>query len=528
MSTIAHSISQSRNTFEKNPQSMITKVKKTLQTMFVRPKANDLNIFNHKESNIQHYEKTIIKVTDYISNHLRSSHKPFSGVTPALLRPKVNDIDLNIPLTSLDAVLAEVDDIYTKHAILFHLPQYIAHLNCPILIPALAAEVIVSSLNSSLDTWDQSAGGTLMEMKLIEWTCKELGLGPLADGVFTSGGTQSNLMGMMLARDYFLKHKLQWDVKKEGLPTEASKFRIFCSEKSHFSLRKAAILLGLGEQAIVPVKTNKQYQLDIKALQECVDNEKAAGNIPIAIVATAGTTDFGSIDPLEEIGSFATRHQLWFHVDAAYGCGLLLSDKYKYLINGIEHADSVTVDYHKAFFQPVSSSALLVRNGASFEHITHHADYLNPKEHEKDGYPNQVNKSIQTTRRFDALKLWFTLRLMGKETLGSYIDAIIELAAKAAKSIEKDKELELLNYPEISTILFRYNPYGVNDISLNAINAYIRKKMFESGKALIASTKVNKEVYLKFTILNPETTIDDIKNILTLIKLYGCDYAKNN
>ena len=149
----------------------------------------------------------------------------------------------------------------------------------------------------------------------------------------------------------------------------------------------------------------------------------------MAVVATAGTTDFGAIDPLTAVAGLCAAYGAWLHVDAAYGGGLLASPTRRHLLDGIEHADSVTVDYHKTWFQPVSSSALLVRDGRHLGHVTWHADYLNPKDAE---HPNQVDKSLQTTRRFDALKLWLTLRIMGPDTIGGYVDDVIDLAAEVA------------------------------------------------------------------------------------------------
>lgn len=507
---------------------MITKVKQTLNAIFSRSREESSQLLNQDDKNLLHYNRMLGQTVDYVTECLKKCSKPFSGVKPEDLRPVINQIELDKPLDGLPALFRELDQLYTQHAVYFHRPEYLAHLNCPILIPALAAEVVISSINSSLDTWDQSAGGTLIEQKLIRWTCDQLSMGSEADGVFTSGGTQSNMMGLLLARDFYLHTCLNWDIRKAGLPDEAKRFRIFCSGKSHFSLKKSCNILGLGESILVQVPINDAFQMSAYELELAIANEIAAGNIPIAIVATAGTTDFGSIDPLLEIGKIAEKYALWYHVDAAYGCGLMLSDKHNYLLNGIQQANSVTVDYHKAFFQPVSSSALLVKDASYFNLITHHADYLNPKEHEKNGLPNQVNKSIQTTRRFDALKLWFSLRLIGRDQLGVYIDALISLAQQASMLIAEDHELELLNKTEISTILFRYRPFSASLLTLNSLNTFIRKRLYETGLALVASTKVDEAVYLKFTILNPHTTIQDIVYTLNLIKTYGDEYATQN
>ncbi|MCZ4223429.1 pyridoxal phosphate-dependent decarboxylase family protein [Pedobacter rhodius] len=482
-------------------------------------------IFHHENEN--EYLHAVGKVTQSVKKFLNNNKQPFSGISPANLKSLFDAIDFEKTHDNYDALLNEVEQLYTNHAVAFHHPAYIAHLNCPVVIPAVAAEVMISAINSSIDTWDQSAGGTLIEKKLVEWTCDQIGYSKTADGIFTSGGTQSNLMGLLLARDHYAITVLNHNIKVNGLPQEASRFRIFVSEKAHFSIQKNASLLGLGEKSVIKIKTDRSFRMNIVLLEDAIKRALSQGNIPIAIVGTAGTTDFGNVDPLREIAAISKKYKTWFHIDAAYGCGLLLTDKYRNLLQGIELAHSVTVDYHKSFFQPVSSSGFLVRDKNFFNLITHHADYLNPKDHDEDGLPNQVNKSIQTTRRFDALKLWFTLRMMGREKLGSYFDTIIETAAKIADLLRLDGDFELMNESDISALVFRYHPKNAR-LDVCAMNQYIKKTMFNEGKALIAGTKINQQFYLKFTLLNPITTINDIENIIKIIKKHGNEYVTLN
>ncbi len=471
------------------------------------------------------YSNVLDEAKQLVLNFLENTQKPFSGIHPSVLLAQFETVDLDKPLGNYEQVLQEVDQLYVKHATAFHLPNYIAHLNCPIVIPALAAEVLVSAINSSQDTYDQSAGGTFMERQLIEWTARQIGFGPDADGIFTAGGSQSNLMGLLLARDHFALKRYGHNIKKDGNPLVAHRFRVFVSENAHFSNQKNASLMGLGEQSIVKVATDERFRMKMSALKEAIEFELSLGNIPFAIVATAGTTDFGNIDPLEEIADIAAQFGLWMHVDAAYGCGLLLTDNYRHLLNGIEQAHSVTIDYHKSFFQPISSSAFIVREKKLLEIVKHHADYLNPEEQDYDEYPAQINKSItQSTRRFDALKLWFTLRLLGRQTLGSYMDAIIQTTEKAARLIDADEDFELISDSDISILLFRYAPSGFPEGELSALNQFIKKSMFHSGEVLVASTKVNGKFCLKFTIFNPLTSVQDIQNILTVIKKHGSIY----
>lgn len=481
------------------------------------------------EGSAAEYHAAIEGARQLVASFLQNTRQPFSGITPNQLKDMFGRIAFDVPLPDYDSLFREVEALYVDHATAFHLPGYIAHLNCPVVIPALAAEVLIAAINSSQDTWDQSAGGTLMEQKLIHWTCGEIGFGSDADGVFTAGGSQSNLMGLLLARDHYTHAYLNHDTRKQGLPAEASRFRVFVSEMTHFSIQNTVSLMGLGEQSLVKVKTDRSFRMDPAQLELAIKRELDQGNLPVAVVATAGTTDFGNIDPLAAIGGIAAKNKMWFHVDAAYGCGLLLTDQYRSRLNGVEMANSVTVDYHKSFFQPISSSALLVRCHYYLDLITHHADYLNPQENDFEGL-NQINKTItQSTRRFDALKLWCTLRLMGKQKLGDYIETIIETTGKAADMIADDPDFELLTRSDISALVFRYHPAEVTGSHFaDKLNQYIKKEMFQEGKAIVAGTRVNNTFYLKFTLLNPLTGMVDIRDILGIIKRHGSAYVRQH
>ncbi|MEU3266687.1 pyridoxal phosphate-dependent decarboxylase family protein [Streptomyces bacillaris] len=462
----------------------------------------------------EHYRRTVTAGVERVAAKLAATERPFSGVGVDELSPVLDAIDLDRPLGDATAALDELGEVYLRDAVYFHHPRYLGHLNCPVVIPAVLGEAVLSAVNSSLDTWDQSAGGTLIERRLIDWTNERIGLGPAADGIFTSGGSQSNLQALLLARE-----------EAKVRPEHYTRLRIFTSECSHFSVQKSAKLLGLGPDAVVtvPVDSNKRMQAVAlaRALEQCV----AEGAVPMAVVATAGTTDFGSIDPLPEIAALCERFTTWMHVDAAYGCGLLASPERRGMLEGIEHADSVTVDYHKSFFQPVSSSALLVRDRATLRHATYHAEYLNPRRMAEERIPNQVDKSLQTTRRFDALKLWMTLRVMGADGIGELFDEVCDLAAEGWKLLAADPRFDVVVQPQLSTLVFRYIPSGITSPDgIDRANLYARKALFASGEAIVAGTKVGARQYLKFTLLNPETTVEDIAAVLDLIAGHAEQY----
>jgi L-2,4-diaminobutyrate decarboxylase len=463
------------------------------------------------------YRRAVTAGVDRVAARISAVRRPFTGVSPDALGVRVAAVDLDRPLGDTGAVLDELHDVYLRDAVYFHHPRYLAHLNCPVVIPALVGEAVLTAVNSSLDTWDQSAGATLIERRLIEWTAGRIGLGRAADGVFTSGGTQSNLQALLLARE---------EAAAAHPATAPGRPRILASEAGHFSVQKSAKMLGLDPQAVITVETDRDRRMVPVALARELARCRERGDTVVAVVATAGTTDFGSIDPLTEIAELCEAAGVWLHVDAAYGCGLLVSRTRRHLLDGIERADSVTVDFHKSFFQPVSSSALLVRDRSALRHATYHADYLNPLRMVEQRIPNQVDKSIQTTRRFDALKLWMTLRIMGADALGALFDEVVDRAAGAWELLAEDPRFEVVTKSALSTLVFRYLPTGEGRPLADAANLYAREALAADGDAVVASTTVGGAHYLKFTLLNPETTLDDIAQVIELIAGHACRYVR--
>ncbi|GAA2669795.1 pyridoxal-dependent decarboxylase [Actinoplanes palleronii] len=463
-------------------------------------------------STLDAYTSGVWHASALLADRVKAVRQPYSGATVGDLQVQVDAVDLDRPLGDTGAALHEVARLYVDNAVWFHEPTYVAHLNCPVAIPALSAEVLISAINSSVDTWDQSATGTLIERRLIDWTAGRIGFGPGADGVFTSGGTQSNLQGLLLAREEAL----------EGRSREASlaRLRIFATTESHFSVSKSAGILGLAADAVVGVATDGTGRMDPDALVAAIEGVRRDGGLPMAVVATTGTTDLGRIDPVDVIGPICESQGVWLHVDAAYGCGLLVSPRRRHLLDGIERADSVTVDFHKSFYQPVSCSAIVVRRGETMRRIAVHADYLNPR---TATVPNQVDKSLQTTRRFDALKLWMTLRTMGSEEIGTMFDTVVDRAAEVHAEIGRDPDFEALAAPTLSTVLFRYRPDGMTVAECDELMPRLRQRLFHGGEAIVAGTVMGGHYWLKFTLLNPNTTMEHLANVLNLIRLTGRD-----
>ncbi|ELB2897546.1 pyridoxal phosphate-dependent class III aminotransferase [Vibrio alginolyticus] len=441
---------------------------------------------------------------------------PYSGMDSKALEAAIHDVDLDNGNAPLKTVIDDAAELVAKNAIFTQHPDCIAHLHTPPLMPAIAAEAMIAALNQSMDSWDQASSATYVEQKVVNWLCDKYELGEKADGIFTSGGTQSNQMGLMLARDWIADKLSAHSIQKLGLPEYADKLRIVCSKKSHFTVQKSASWMGLGEKAVMTVDANADGTMDVTKLDEVLNQAKAEGLIPFAIVGTAGTTDHGAIDDLDFIADMAAKHDMWMHVDGAYGGALILSSQ-KTRLKGCERAHSISVDFHKLFYQTISCGALLVNDKSNFKFLLHHADYLN-REH--DELPNLVDKSIATTKRFDALKVFMTMQSVGPKALGDMYDHLLEQTLEVADMIRDNKHFELLAEPSLSTVLFRATHESAD---LDELNKTLRLEALTRGIAVLGETIVDDKTALKFTILNPCLTTADFESLLSKINTLAAE-----
>lgn len=470
------------------------------------------------------YRLLMDEIMTLICEQTKKAKKPFSGTSCLEIEEKVKE-SLHIPIAGQEVakVMAEIQDVIVGDSLWISHPSAMAHLHCPPLLPSIAAETMIGALNQSMDSWDQSPSATYVEEALVKFFTQKIGYSHEADGVFTSGGTQSNYMGLLLARNKACETYFKVNAHQKGLPYEANKLRILCSEHAHFTVQQSAAQLGLGANAVVTVSTDDQQKLSIDDARDKLKKLRREGLIPFMIVATAGTTDFGSIDSISETARLAKDEGLWLHVDAAYGGALLFSHQYRSLLDGLHLADSITIDFHKLYYQSISCGAFFVKNKQDFHRIAYHADYLNPEEDQEKGMIHLVEKSVQTTRRFDALKLWMTFKLLGTDLLGQMIDYTIDLAKETASLMKKDPCFEVPVHPEMNAILFRYLPsQRMEDRKyVDEMNRKMQQALYENGELIIAKTKQNGKLYLKCTMLNPLNTIDHMKQHIERMKRLG-------
>jgi len=433
-----------------------------------------------------------------------------------------------------EAALRLVARLLVEHGVDLSHPRAAAHLQPPPLAVAVVADALASASNASLDTFDSGGSALAVERWLIGVLTRMAGLGHRADGVLTPGGSMSNLLGLLLARDAAAwRHGV--DARRDGVGMLRAPV-VLCSELAHFSVHRACAALGLGEAAVRVVPTDQHRRLRPDALARML-GQLGPDETPLAIVATAGTTDFGSVDPLHEIADLVAPRGIWLHVDAAYGFGALFSDRLAPRVAGLERASSITLDLHKLGWQPAAASALLVADASAFAALEREVPYLNPSDDADAGLDGLLGRSLQTTRRPDALKVAATLIAYGKRGLGDMVDACHDLARHAEQRILGEPELELVSRADLTTVTFRYRIRALvqpdrRDRIEDEVNGQLRRTLLERGLALIGRTSARLggsgsplRVCLKLTLLNPTCTPRDLDELLDTVLEVGrtCD-----
>jgi L-2,4-diaminobutyrate decarboxylase len=364
-------------------------------------------------------------------------------------------------------------------------PWCVAHLHCPPLAVAVAADLAASALNPSMDSWDQAPVASELEREFVTSMARLCyPHEPEPDAVVTTGGTESNLLGLLLARE------------------QNQAVRPVCGANAHHSVARAAWLLGLPAPVVIDCDGER---IRPAALDEAL---RVLGGQAV-VVATAGTTNTGEIDPLREIARVCRRRGARLHADAAYGGLALCSTALRPLLDGLDEADSIALDMHKFGWQPISAGLLAARVPGDLEALTVRAEYLNADDDTEAGLPDLLGRSIRTSRRPDAFRMAVTMRALGTEGMGALIEHCCRTATEVADAIERHPSLRLWGRPTLSTVLFR--PASGDD----AVVARVRRALLEAGTAIVGrATMPPGEVWLKLTLLHPHATATDYLGLL--------------
>ena len=370
---------------------------------------------------------------------------------------------------------------------------------------AAVADLLASVLNQNATAWRSSPAAITIERTTISWIAQAIGCAAFS-GSLTGGGSSANLMGLAMARE------AKAPANKQGL-RNAPPLMVYASEQVHMSIPKSIALLGIGRDHLRLVPVDPAFRIRISELDRAIDEDKRNGKLPIAIVATAGTVNTGAIDPLSDLAAVAARHNLWLHVDGAYGALAAMAVPEKFA--GLNLADSISLDPHKWLFQPLDCGCLLYRDPAAaqnaFAHTGEYAKVLSEDPIEGFAF---FEESLELSRRFRALKLWLSLSYHGLNAFREAIRLNLTLAQRLAAAISAQPELELLAPVELSAVCFRYRDGTEDESHLDEMNRQILKRVIERGKVYLSNATLNGQFCLRACITNHRTTADDVDRVI--------------
>ncbi|HEX4269602.1 MAG TPA: aminotransferase class V-fold PLP-dependent enzyme [Steroidobacteraceae bacterium] len=364
---------------------------------------------------------------------------------------------------------------------------------------AALADLLASVLNQNVTAWRSAPVGVTIERQVIEWLATAVGCGGFG-GSLCSGASAANLMALAMARE------------AKQRPSARARSIVYASSEVHMSIPKAVALLGLGRESLHLVPVDSSWRMNVRALQAAIDADVATGAEPIAVVATAGTVNTGAVDPLESIAAVSRQHDLWLHIDGAYGALSAIASPDR--MRGLALADSLSLDPHKWLYQPVDCGALLYKSPAAaratFSQTGEYARAFGSDPLEAFSF---FEESIELSRRFRALKLWLSLRYHGAEAFRAAIRSDLRHANDLARMIAETAELELMAPVELSAVCFRYRS-GVADGDLDRLNTAILKRLIERGRVYLSNASLGGRFALRACFVNHRTTDTDVAEII--------------
>lgn len=462
-----------------------------------------------------------ILATHFESN-ISANSKVLNWKSPRIAK---NNWNAPLPLKSTinpQGLLDKLTQEILPNNLAIHHPHNMGHqVACPLPIAALC-DLVASLTNQAMAVFEAGPSATMLERQVIHWLCAliDKDAWSSAGGVLTSGGAQANLTALLVARQFSTsKVNPSSNVWKDGVAHQKP-LKVLASEHAHYSISRAAGIMGLGSDSVIKIATDQSGRLALSALKKAHLTCLQKNEIIIAVVANAGCTPSGSIDTLQSIGKFCQEHGLWFHVDGAHGASALLSEKHRKKLSGLEFADSVVWDGHKLMYMPAAVSAVLFKNEAhSYAAFSQDASYLFQGDNYEDEAFNLSYRTLECTKRMMALKLWAAFSLYGINGMGALIDEVFAKAKILAERVQEKSNFELLMMPETNIVCFRYLIPYLNQAQSNKHQGDIRQHIIESGTFHITRVDIDGVTWLRTTLMNPFTTEQDLDELLANVDL---------
>lgn len=445
--------------------------------------------------------------------------KPANDVLPAAELSKKIDVSLSDNGADLQQLEQAVMD-YLNYSPNSSHPEYFKLLYSGQNKDALLGDWVASLSNATMHTYQVGPVATLMELELIKQWNKLVGFDN-GEGVMVSGGTQANIVGMMLAR-----HQACPDFQTKGYDAIKDKKLIaYVSDQSHYSNLRAANTLGIGTDNLRSIKSDDNGCLIPSALEQAIAEDIQNGHQPFYIGLTAGTTVVGAFDPVKPCHEIARANNFWLHIDGAWGAPVLFSEQHKHLLADCQLADSFAWDAHKLMNVPITAAVILVKQQGALKNCTAGGggDYLFHKDINADF--NLGERSLQCGRRADSLKVWLSWKAMGNKGFANKVDYLQDLKTKAIEMIESSPSLEMLAQADYLNVLFRYRDDSLSETQLATLNTDICKRMHESGKAYVDYAKYKGRTGVRLILANQDAQLAHIENLLRDVNEIGSELA---
>ncbi len=437
---------------------------------------------------------------------------------PVLARTKPGEIVAALPENApetgepFDALMDDFEKTVLPGITHWNHPRFFAYFATSAAPVAIAAEAIVATLDVKAMLWRTSPAATELEAVVMRWLARLLGIDDVYTGIIYDTASIAGFTALAAARE-----ALDLDIRRKGMIGRGlPRLRVYITEHTHSHIEKGAIALGIGQENVVKIPCDEQFQMRPDALETQIIADIAAGMKPMAVVATVGTTSMTSIDPVPQIAKIAGRYGVWLHVDAAYAGVAAIIPEFRYILDGAEAADSMVFNPHKWLFVPMDLSVLYIRDEA----MLRRAFSLVPAYLEtSDGdVRNYMDYGLQLGRRFRALKLWFVLRYYGANGLRDLLREHIALAAELASWIEEEPGWRVVAPHPFSVVCFRCEPHGADEAQTDERNRAIMASVNADGTAFISHTEIDGHFVLRVAIGNLRTTRDDVLAVWTKLR----------
>lgn len=390
-------------------------------------------------------------------------------------------------------------------------PLYLGYIGSTGLEVGVLASALAATYDVNLAV--TAGGADLVEQQSLRWVAEFIGF-PFAEGAFTSGGMASNLTALLAAREKALPGS-----RAGGL--DGRRAAVYCSGEAHHSVIRAVEVCGLGNSAVRRVPIDDRRRMRPDALDKALSADAAAGVVPVAVVATAGTTLTGAVDPLDEVAGVCARHGAWLHVDGAYGLPAAAAPSAAPLFAGLERADSATLDAHKWLGVQKSCSAVLMRETGRLRAAFGHEERYMLHE---DDVANPVDQTLEYSRPFRSLRVWMAFRVHGAAQYRAWIEGTLANARRFTGLLRATPEFELLHEPALSTVCFRHVPPGARD--LDAHNLRLARALQRDGRVFLAPASVDGKACLRVCFVNFRTTPDEVAGVIEVARELGRRLAR--